>query len=178
MKKYLALLLLVPFVLVGCTATDPVESVDDPNTSEFSNVVPEENEGGGSFIPTYRSITTDPEAWQHYADAGSTLPSEDPEIRTITVEEFNSSEDPDTSMRVAGDITADAEITALNVTGWVKDNMESSIEDIPEDLIVNRYPTLVEVEFFPVDSGEVSIYFQSTSGAMVGGFAQTTVFAE
>lgn len=179
MRKYLASLLLVPLLLTGCTSgADNRPPEPNPNDSEFSNVMPEEVEGSESYTPIYKPISTNPETWKVYADLGSTLPSEDPSIRTITAEEYNSATDPNTAMRVTGDIAADAEATAANITGWAKNNMEASVEDIPEDLIINRYPTLVGVDFYPLGSGEISVYFQSSTEAMVGGFAQTTILSK
>jgi len=163
MKRFIVLpaVLAVSLVLAGCTVAAP--QVTDP--------LPD-----GTSL-NQEPVSTDPTKWAEFKKYGSTLPSEDSAVRDLTAEEFNAYEKVEDTTRVQGEVTADAEATAANLTEWLKANPEGVEKDIPKDVAVNRYPGLVEPVYQVRDDGDYEVYMNPVDDAQIGGFSQTTAFS-
>lgn len=178
MKKFIPLLILPVILLAGCTTEVP--EPEPTQTSDGGNVINEEVEDNGTYFPAYNPISTDEVRWEEqYGQYGALLPEESPEPRTLTAEEFNSYTNQEDTLRVQGEVTADAELTAANVTAWLVENPTTS-ETLtpPNELLINRYPELVTYQFskiFGDENWEVYLNPSMNNGAGVGGYAQTTL---
>ena len=174
MKKIFIPILVLPMLfLAGCTNDAP----EPAPTESYGNVINEQvSPEDQTKYPTYNPISHDAERWQQYSEKGATLPEDDPKTRDLTPEQFAEYTEVKDTMRVQGEVTADTEATAANITSWLESNPEATPEEAPADLIVNRYPSLVGVQYsIMADQLNYEVYMTALSGNSVGGYAQTTL---
>lgn len=164
------LALTATLTLAGCTGTnttDPTVNPDPnpvPTTSE--TVTPPEGLPGPGETPepevmvtiTDERITTDPEAWQFFSDSGATLPTQDPAVRETTADQVVNA-DPADLNRLFGELTADVEQSGSNVENWIRENniTITTADEVPTDLLVNRYPNAMETYVIVDTSGQVYV---------------------
>jgi hypothetical protein len=130
-----------------------------------------------------------------YTAYGSKTSKQDPSARAYTAAEFRETMFGDglgaaivpveTTMRIQGEVSSDAEVTAANLTAWMKAHPGQKLgSTFPTGVLVNRYPNLVNsARFVELSNGEYEVYLDSPNGTYtdgapwpaVGGCGQTNV---
>jgi hypothetical protein len=175
MRKLVPVLLLIPLLLTGCTA-DPEPIPKPVPVIVDGNVENEIVDDGGTRRPNYAPISNDTKAWAEYRAVGAKLPSEDPDVRAVNSEEFATYTDPADTMRVQGEVTADTEATATSITAWLEQNPDAkTLDGLPQGVIVNRYPELVELKTAKLSTGDYEVYLTNKEPVGISGYAVTTV---
>jgi hypothetical protein len=172
-KAFIPLLVIPVLLLAGCAESQPAPT---PSATAQGNVVNKEVGKNGTYFPEYHPISH-AKAWDKYKEAGAKLPSEDSSPRTLTVEEFAKADDVNETLKVQGEVTADAEATAANITTWLEKNPKLATATInpPADVVMNRYPDFVKYTYTKMQSGKnYEVYGTSTDNSVTG-YAQTTV---
>lgn len=172
-KVFIPLLVIPVLLLAGCAESQPAPT---PSATAQGNVVNKEVGKNGTYFPEYHPISH-AKAWDKYKESGAKLPSEDPAIRPLTTEEFAKASDVAETLKVQGEVTADAEATAANITSWLEKNPKLATGAIepPTDVVVNRYPNLVKYTYTKMQSGKNYEVYGTSSDGSVTGYAQTTV---
>lgn len=166
MKKKLAIiptiLLSSALLLTGCNSgnSEPQPSSSSAPAGEevtaappatFKYVAPpadmDEKYKAYYFAPT----TVDEGSWAYYKIIGSTTYKEDGAARATTLAEWDAARADQENFqkfdKMYGEVTSDVEQTALNISGYLKENSDANLEQIngKKDLIVNRYDKVGKV---------------------------------
>lgn len=150
-------------LLTGCTGKQSNNNIptNQPSTSSSSSLAPEESSSqspvnSGYVAPPSElkdnfkgyfnapSITEGVE-WEYYKSIGAKTAKEDPSPRSTSLDDWESArgdkDHPENFDKIFGEVTADVEQTALNVSAYLEKAPTSTLDDINshKELMVNRY---------------------------------------
>lgn len=171
-KLYLipASFLVASIALTGCTNTSeptpaPSNSVSTPEGSNTGAPTPDPSSTGKANPDEFAGVSTDyittGEAWNTYAGVGAKKNSEDPTPRTMTPEEYLQLGEINDIQRVFGEVFADAEDTAINISKLPNIAEITSTDQIPPSVIINRYPDLMSTRFMMDEANTIYVIAES-----------------
>ncbi len=168
-------LLVTGIVLTGCTnypeptPNDATPSVSAPATPDDSaEVTPEplpdssETANPEDFVNVTTEYITEGETWVYYSQVGAKKPSEDATPRQTTIEDYKAlGGEPEPTSKIFGEVFADAETTAINISQLPNVTEIRSVDEIPASVTVNRYPNMMDVRFLVDEIGGIYVISES-----------------
>jgi hypothetical protein len=157
-----ATIVLSSFLFVGCTSNDADNSQPTPSATSTElkegDVDPDAPAPAPALVPVdgldenylnyYHEFYTLPASnFEYYKTLGATTFVEDPAERTIGPKEWAANQDKlNYADRVLGEVTSDNEQSAIRISEYLKTKPNATLDSIPKDLVINRYPLLLKTQ--------------------------------